>query len=116
MVDFNELKNKAEAFATEHAAQIKQGIGKAGDLVGGKIGHDKVNPIEEKLTSFVDGLGKDDQHAAGTTTPVTPPAETTPVTPPGATTPLTPPVATPPVAPPVTNPPTATTTTPPPAV
>ena len=57
MVDFGELKDKAEAFATEHAAQIKQGIGKAGDLVGGKIGHDKVDPIEAKLTGFLDRLG-----------------------------------------------------------
>lgn len=93
MVDFGELKDKAEAFATEHAAQIKQGIGKAGDLVGNKIGHDKVNTVEEKLTSFLDGLGKDkaatdtattaDIPTVTTPTPSTPPAATTPtVTPP----------------------------------
>ena len=83
MVDFGELKDKAEAFATEHSSQIKQGIGKAGDLVGGKIGHDKVDPIEQKLTGFLDGLGKDKDAptpptatppTAGTTPPVPPPA------------------------------------------
>ena len=73
MVDFGELKNKAEAFASEHADQIKQGIGKAGDLVGNKIGHDKVDPVEEKIGGFLDGLGKTDSPGE-TTPPVTPPA------------------------------------------
>lgn len=81
MVDFGELKDKAEAFVSEHADQIKQGIGKAGDLVGSKIGHDKVDPVEEKISGFLDGLGKD---KPGETAP---PAETPPVTPP----PVTPP-------------------------
>ena len=80
MVDFGELKNKAEAFASEHADQIKQGIGKAGDLVGNKIGHDKVDPVEEKIAGFLDGLGKD--KPGETAPPVTPPAATPPVTPP----------------------------------
>ena len=90
MVDFGELKDKAEAFATEHAAQIKQGIGKAGDLVGGKIGHDKVDPIENKLTGFLDGLSDKDKDATAATP--TPPAATP--TPPAATPPPT--TATPP--------------------
>ena len=79
MVDFGELKDKAEAFATEHAAQIKQGIGKAGDLVGGKIGHDKVDPIENKLTGFLDGLGDKDKDATAAT-PTTPAATPPPTT------------------------------------
>lgn len=87
MVDFGELKNKAEAFATEHAAQIKQGIGKAGDLVGNKVGHDKVDKVEEKLTGFLDGLGKDkdalpDIPTVTTPTPSSPAAATPTVTPP----------------------------------
>lgn len=57
MVDFGELKNKAEGFVAEHDDQIKQGIDKVGDFVGNKIGHDKVDPIEEKLSGFVDSLG-----------------------------------------------------------
>lgn len=61
MVDFNELKNKAQAFAAEHAEQVKDGITKAGDFVGKKIGDDKVNPVEEKLHGLVDkAAGKDD--------------------------------------------------------
>lgn len=100
MVDFGELKDKAEAFATEHAAQIKQGIGKAGDLVGGKIGHDKVDPIEEKLSGFLDGLGKDKDApaaAAPTTEPTVPTVTTPTVTPPTVTPPtVTPPTVTPP--------------------
>jgi hypothetical protein len=89
MVDFGELKDKAEAFAAEHASQIKQGIGKAGDLVGSRIGHDKVDPIEQKLGGFLDGLGKDKDAPAETGT-ATPPV-TPPVTPPAATPPVTPP-------------------------
>ncbi len=109
MVDFGELKDKAEAFATEHASQIKQGIGKAGDLVGSKIGHDKVNPIEDKLTGFLDGLGKDkDAPAAATpTTESTIPTVTTPTA--TTTPPVTPPTVTPPtVTPPTVTPPTVT--------
>lgn len=75
MVDFGELKDKAEAFAAQHADQIKQGVGKAGDLVGNKIGHDKVDPVEEKISGFLDGLGGRDKDAPGETAPpVTPPA------------------------------------------
>ena len=59
MVDFGELRNKAEGFVSEHDDQVKQGIDKAGDFLGNKFGHDKVDPIEEKLTGFVDSLGRD---------------------------------------------------------
>lgn len=106
MVDFGELKNKAEAFATEHASQIKQGIGKAGDLVGGKIGHDKVDPIENKLTGFLDGLGDKDRDKNGetpTTTPTVVPPTTAATTP--AATPVTPPTVTPPTVTPTSTPP-----------
>ena len=59
MVDFGELKDKAQDFVAEHDDQIKQGIDKAGDFIGDKIGHDKVDPIEAKLSGFVDSLGGD---------------------------------------------------------
>lgn len=88
MVDFGELKDKAEAFATEHASQIKQGIGKAGDLVGGRIGHDKVDPIESKLTGFLDGLGdKSKETPAPPAATPTAPAATPPTATPTTTTP-----------------------------
>jgi hypothetical protein len=59
MVDFGELKDKAEGLVAEHSDQIKQGIDKVGDFVGDKIGHDKVDPIEEKLSGFVDSIARD---------------------------------------------------------
>jgi hypothetical protein len=61
MVDFNELKDKAQGLVAQHADTIKDGITKTGDFVGEKVGHDKVDPIEEKLHSLVDqAAGKDD--------------------------------------------------------
>ncbi|MET3805718.1 hypothetical protein ABIB25_002722 [Nakamurella sp. UYEF19] len=71
MVDFGELKSKAEGFVSEHDDQIKQGIDKVGDFVGNKIGHDKVDPIEEKLSGFVDSLGGNKPEGE---TPAAPPA------------------------------------------
>jgi hypothetical protein len=62
MVDFGELKDKAQDLVAQHSDTVKQGITKAGDFVGGKVGHDKVNPIEDKLHDLVDkAAGKDDQ-------------------------------------------------------
>ncbi|SDO80851.1 MT0933-like antitoxin protein [Nakamurella panacisegetis] len=58
MVDFGELKDKAEGLVSGHEDQIKQGIDKIGDFVGERIGHDKVDPVEEKLSGFVDSLGR----------------------------------------------------------
>lgn len=76
MVDFGELKDKAQNLVAEHSDQVKQGIEKVGDFVGNKLGHDKVDPIEDKLASFVDGLGG----PKAAEQPVTPPAP--PVVPP----------------------------------
>lgn len=62
MVDFDELKIKAQDLLTQHSDSIKDGITKTGDFVGEKVGHDKVDPIEEKLHGLVDRVaGKDDQ-------------------------------------------------------
>jgi hypothetical protein len=72
MVDFGELRAKAEDFVAEHDDQVKQGIGKVGDFVGNKIGHDKVDGIQDKLTGLVDSLGHpspDDQAAGETPAP-----------------------------------------------
>lgn len=62
MVDFNELKDKAQDLVAQHADTIKDGIAKTGDFVGDKVGHDKVDPIEEKLHGLVDkAAGRDEQ-------------------------------------------------------
>ncbi len=62
MVDFNELKDKAQDLVAQHADTIKEGITKTGDFVGDKVGHEKVDPIEEKLHGFVDkAAGRDEQ-------------------------------------------------------
>ena len=34
--------------------------GKVGEFVGNKVGHDKVDPIEDKIHGFVDGLANKD--------------------------------------------------------
>ncbi|WP_353650077.1 antitoxin [Nakamurella sp. A5-74] len=103
MVDFGGLKNKVEGFIADNDEKIKSGIEKAGDFVGGKIGHEKVDGVEDKLTGLVDKLAGNDQE------PTVPPAATPPVTPPAATPPVTPPAAT---TPPVTPPAPTTPTTP----
>jgi hypothetical protein len=68
MVDFDELKNKAQGFVDQHADTVKGGITKAGDFVGSKIGDEKVDPIEEKLHDVVDTLAGRNEN------PPTPPA------------------------------------------
>jgi len=61
MVDFGELKDKAQDLVAQHADTVKGGITKAGDFIGDKVGHDKLNPIEDKLHDLVDkAAGKDD--------------------------------------------------------
>jgi hypothetical protein len=61
MVDFGELKDKAQDLVAQHADTVKGGITKAGDFIGEKVGHDKLNPIEDKLHDLVDkAAGKDD--------------------------------------------------------
>lgn len=57
MVDFEELKDKAQDLVGDHADEIKQGIDKAGDFVGEKIGgEEKIQGVENALTGFVDKL------------------------------------------------------------
>lgn len=80
MVDFGDMKDKAQDFISEHDDQVKQGIGKVGDFVGDKIGHDKVDGIEEKLSGFVDKLSGHDA-AAAPEAPATPATPATPAAP-----------------------------------
>ncbi len=81
MVDFKQLRDKAQGLLADHSDSVKQGITKAGGFVGGKVGHDKVDPIEGKLHGFVDkAAGKD-----GTMPPAPPTAQppVDPTPPPG---------------------------------
>ncbi len=95
MVDFKQLRDKAQGLLTEHSDSVKQGITKAGSFVGGKVGRDKVDPIEDKLHGFVDrAAGKDGAvpPAPPTTQPPTTQPPTTqpaagPTPPPGTPTP-----------------------------
>jgi len=66
MVDFNELKDKAQGLLSQHSDTIKDGITKTGDFVGEKVGHDKVDPIEEKLHGLVDKAARTDEPPAAT--------------------------------------------------
>jgi hypothetical protein len=69
MVDFSGLADKAKNLAGEHSDQVKSGIEKVGEFVGNKIGHDKVDPIEDKLGGFLDNLSRDDEPPAPPVTP-----------------------------------------------
>ena len=90
MVDFGGLADKAKDLVGDHSDKIKDGITKAGDFVGDKIGHDKVDPIEEKLHGFVDGMSNKDEAAepdappAAVTDPTDPPSGAEPPAPPPA--------------------------------
>ena len=91
MVDFSGLADKAKNLVAEHSDQVKGGVDKVGEFVGNKIGHDKVDPIENKIGEFVDKIAGDktpgDEHPVRPATPATPP-----VVPPPAAPPVTPPV------------------------
>lgn len=74
MVDFGGLKDKAQDFIAQNDEKIKDGIEKAGDFIGGKIGHEKVDGVEDKLTGLVDKLaGNDDQQNPPPAAPQMPP-------------------------------------------
>ena len=64
MIDLGGLKDKATDLVADNADKIKDGVEKVGDFVGGKIGHDKVDPIEDKINDFVDGLANKDEPPA----------------------------------------------------
>lgn len=62
MVDFDDLKDKAQDFVGEHADTIKQGVDKAGDFIADKIGHEEtVDKVENAISGFVDKLAGDNK-------------------------------------------------------
>ena len=62
MVDFGELKDKAEGFVAEHSDQVKGGVEKVGDFIEGKIGHgDKIDAAQEKVSGFLDNIASSHQ-------------------------------------------------------
>ena len=55
MVDFDELRSKAEAVAKEHGDQIDKGIDGLADLAGKRFGHGgQIEQTADKLKGFVD--------------------------------------------------------------
>ena len=71
MVDFKRLRTKAQDLLAQHSDTVKHGITKAGGFVGEKVGHQKIDPIEDKLRGLVDkASGQDGQNQPpGTPTP-----------------------------------------------
>jgi hypothetical protein len=62
MVDFDQLKDKAQGLIGDHADQVKQGIDKAGTFVSQKIGgEDKIRGVQDALTGLVDKIAADRQ-------------------------------------------------------
>ncbi len=62
MVDFGEIKDKAQDAVADHADDIKEGVDKVGDFVADKIGHeDKVEKAEDAISGFVDKLAGEDK-------------------------------------------------------
>ncbi len=75
MFDFNGLRAKAQDLLAQHSDTVKHGITKAGGLVGGKVGHHKVDPIEDELRGMVDkaaGRNGRDGQSGQSQPPVTP--------------------------------------------
>ncbi len=56
MVDFSGWADKAKGLVAEHSEQAKTGVEKVGEFAGRKFGDDKVDPIEDKLTGFIDKI------------------------------------------------------------
>lgn len=57
MVDFGEMKDKAQDLVAGNADKIKDGVDKAGDFVADKIGHeDKVEKVEDAIEGMIDKL------------------------------------------------------------
>jgi hypothetical protein len=59
MVDFDDLKGKAESLLGEHGDQVEDGIDKLADLAGKKFGHaGQIDQAADKLKGFVDDQQK----------------------------------------------------------
>ena len=54
MVDFDELRSKAESLLGEHSDQVESGIDKLSDLAGKQFGHaGQIDQAADKLKGFV---------------------------------------------------------------
>lgn len=55
MVDFDDLRSKAEELLGEHGDKVDDGIDKLADLAGAKLGHEaQIDQAADKLKDFVD--------------------------------------------------------------
>lgn len=55
MVDFDDLKGKAESLLGEHGDQVEDGIDKLADLAGKKFGHtSQIDQAADKLKDYVE--------------------------------------------------------------
>jgi hypothetical protein len=55
MVDFDDLKGKAEKLLGEHGDKVEDGIDKLADLAGKQLGHEtQIDQAADKLKDFVD--------------------------------------------------------------
>jgi hypothetical protein len=55
MVDFDDLKGKAESLLGEHGDQVEEGIDKLADLAGKQFGHTgQIDQAADKLKDVVD--------------------------------------------------------------
>lgn len=62
MIDFDNLRDKAEEFVEEHATQIDSGIDKAAEFAGKKYGHDdQIDKGAAKLKEFLPGGDAEEQ-------------------------------------------------------
>ena len=64
MIDFDDLRDKAEDFVEEHATQIDSGIDKAAEFAGKKYGHgEQIDKGAAKLKEFLPGDEPDERDA-----------------------------------------------------
>lgn len=56
MVDFDNLRDKAEGLAEQHSDKVDGGIDKAADAAGERFGHeDQIDEGAKKLQDFIPG-------------------------------------------------------------
>jgi hypothetical protein len=55
MIDFDDLKNKAEDLIEDHGDKLEQGIDKLADLAGDRLGHEaQIEKAAEKAKEFIE--------------------------------------------------------------
>jgi hypothetical protein len=65
MIDFDNLREKAEEFVEDHADQIDHGIDKAAKMAGKKYGHgQQIEQGADKLKDLLPGGEEEERHAA----------------------------------------------------